>query len=358
MDEIKVMMVCESFGGGVFAYVSQLCNDLIDFFEIHLVYSVRPQTPSNFKEKLDPRIKLYEIKNFGNLKKLHSTKKQLKKLEDEIKPNIIHLHSSIAGAIGRMTFKGKKNTVLYTPHGYAHILLGKGFKSKLYRFVEKVLGKKNCITLTCCESEDYEARKFSKKTAFIETGINVEAFDKVLSNVKSDEKKEFTCFTLGRVCTQKQPQIFNEIALLVPNVKFVWIGSGELENQLTAPNIEVTGWKSREEALSIAKKSDIFILCSLGEAIAMSLLENLYLKKLCLVSNTIGNKSVIVNSENGYICDSPQEYAKRIIESEKNYPNNLIENGYNDILKIYNTNVMKVKYKKYYEKLVKEKKNG
>ena len=58
----------------------------------------------------------------------------------------------------------------------------------------------------------------------------------------------------------------------MPDARFVWIGNGELENELTATNIEVTGWKPRKEALAMAKGADAFILCSLGEAIAMSLL--------------------------------------------------------------------------------------
>ena len=184
----KILMVCEAFGGGVFAYVSQLCNDMVEYFDVSLAYSVRSQTPKNYKELLDEHIHLYEIKDFGNLKKIHSVKKQLRKIEEDLQPDIIHLHSSIAGAVGRLTFKGKNNVVLYTPHGYAHILLGNGLKSKLYYLAEKWLGRKNCITLTCCESEDAEAKKLSKRTTYIETGINVKEFSKTLKDIKDDNR--------------------------------------------------------------------------------------------------------------------------------------------------------------------------
>ena len=46
----KILMVCEAFGGGVFTYVSQLCNDMCDDFDVSLTYSLRPQTPKNYKE--------------------------------------------------------------------------------------------------------------------------------------------------------------------------------------------------------------------------------------------------------------------------------------------------------------------
>ena len=44
----------------------------------------------------------------------------------------------------------------------------------------------------------------------------------------------------------------------------------------------------------------------------MSLIENMYIKKLILVSNTMGNKSVINDGINGYVCDKAEEYAEHI----------------------------------------------
>lgn len=351
----KILMVCEAFGGGVFTYVSQLCNDMCEEFEVYLAYAVRSQTPKNYKDFLNPKIHLIEVKSFGNLMNIISdikVIKELRKIEKEIKPDIIHLHSSIAGGIGRIAFKGKNNVVIYTPHGYAHILMGKGLKSKIYLSIEKLLGKKNTITLTCCESEDEEARKLTKKTAYIETGVNLKDLSNKLDNIKPIMNRKFTVFTLGRICTQKQPKVFNEIAKKVPEANFIWIGSGELEEELNAPNLTVTGWKPREEALAMAKGADVFILCSLGEAIAMSLIENMYIKKLCLVSNTMGNKSVIKNGKNGYVCNEIDDYVSVIKSAIKEFPNKLVENAYNDVLDIYNTDKMKEKYVKYYKTLV------
>lgn len=352
----KIMMVCEAFGGGVFTYVTQLCNDMCDSFEVYLVYSVRPQTPKNYKEFLDSRIHLIEIATFGNLKNIKNdikVIKELRQIEDEVNPDIIHLHSSIAGGLGRIAFHGKKNTVLYTPHGYSFILMGKGKKSIVYRMLESFLGKHtNAITLTCCESEDEIARTICKRTSYIETGVNLEDLSKSLDGIPSIKNDVFTVFTLGRACTQKQPRLFNRIAELVPEAKFLWIGNGELEKDLIASNVEVTGWKPRKEALALAKGADAFVLCSLGEAVAMSLIENMFIKKLILVSNTMGNKSVIQNCVNGYICEKAEDYAKRIKEAIKNFPATLTEQAYRDVINIYNTVVMKRKYIEFYNKII------
>ena len=132
----KILMVCEAFGGGVFTYVSQLCNDMCDDFDVYLTYSLRPQTPKNYKELLDERVHLIQVESLG-IKGLTSISndikaiKELRRIEKEVQPDVIHLHSSIAGGMGRLAFKGKNNTVVYTPHGYAHILMGPGNKSKM-----------------------------------------------------------------------------------------------------------------------------------------------------------------------------------------------------------------------------------
>ena len=351
-------MVCEAFGGGVFTYVTQLCNDMVDDFEVYLAYSIRPQTPKNYKEFLNKRVHLIEVKNFNakgltNISNDLKVIKELRAIEEKVKPDIIHLHSSVAGGIGRLAFKGKNNTVVYTPHGYAHILMGSGMKCKMYGVMEAILGTiSNAITLTCCESEDKVAKSLTKRTAYIETGVNLADLSASLDGIEPVKNEKFTVFTLGRACVQKQPQLFNQIAELVPEARFVWIGNGELENELTAPNMEVTGWKPRKEALAMAKGADAFILCSLGEAIAMSLIENMYIKKLILVSNVMGNKSVIHDGVNGYVCDKAEDYAKRIKSAMKKFPSELPERAYQDVHEIYNTEVMKKKYIKFYNNVI------
>ena len=122
----KILMVVEALGGGVFTYVTQLANDMCSNFDVYIAYSTRTQTPKNFKDFFDKRAKLIEIENFGEVKNIFSAIKVIKELrsiENQINPDIIHLHSSIAGGFGRIAFKGKNNVVIYTPHGYSLSLI-------------------------------------------------------------------------------------------------------------------------------------------------------------------------------------------------------------------------------------------
>ena len=349
----KILMVCEAFGGGVFAYVSQLCNDMCEDFDVYLAYSLRPQTPKNFKDVLDKRVHLIQVKSFGgsifNVSKDIQVIKELRKIAKDVQPDLIHLHSSIAGGLGRLAFSGKKIPIVYTPHGYAHILMGTGgIKLKCYKWMEEILGKRPCITLTCCKSEDDVAKTLTKRTAYVETGVNLEDLSASLDGIKPVKNEKFTVYTLGRTCVQKQPQLFNRIAELVPEANFVWIGSGELDDMLTASNLKLTGWKPRKEALAMGKGADVFILCSLGEAIAMSLIENMFMGKLIMVSNVMGNKSVIKDGVNGYVCNSAEDYAKHIKDAMKSFPQSLCDQAKKDVYTTSNTKVMAKKYVKFY----------
>lgn len=72
------------------------------------------------------------------------------------------------------------------------------------------------------------------------------------------------------------------------------------------------------------------------------------MKKLCVVSDVIGNRDVIHNDVNGYVCHNADEFV-RIIESlQGKNVSGLIEKAYNDILAQYNTVVMANKYGEIY----------
>ena len=70
--------------------------------------------------------------------------------------------------------------------------------------------------------------------------------------------------------------------------------------------------------MQILNESDVFILPSLWEGLPISLLEAMALKKPCIVSNVIGNKDVINNKENGFICNDLDEFVTTINEIQSN----------------------------------------
>ena len=60
----KVLFIVEAMGGGVFTYIVDLANELIDEFDIHVAYAVREQTPPDYVDYFDKKVHLIEVKNF------------------------------------------------------------------------------------------------------------------------------------------------------------------------------------------------------------------------------------------------------------------------------------------------------
>lgn len=351
----RILFVAEAMGGGVFTFLVGLCNELAEYYDIYVAYGIRSQTPDDFRKYFDDRIRLMRVRNFErSIDPRHDLGAflELRKIADKVKPDLIHLHSSKAGALGRWAFNGKKIPLFYTPHGYSFLMSNYNVTKRLsYRMVEKLSAIRSCTTISCSEGEHRETLKLTKNARFVNNGINVDEMKRMMEAIGECEEESSSIFTLGRICFQKNPALFNEIAMKMPDLHFVWIGDGELRDVLNAPNIEVTGWLNREEAMRKSMSSKIFILTSLWEGLPMSLLESMYLKKLCLVNDVIGNRDVIKTGFNGYVCSTSDDFVRviRKVLADPDLFAKIVAQAKKDIEEVYNTRIMASKYREIYE---------
>ena len=61
----KILFIVEAMGGGVFTYIVDLANELVNIYDMYIAYAVRRQTPENYRDYFDGKVKLIEVKNFG-----------------------------------------------------------------------------------------------------------------------------------------------------------------------------------------------------------------------------------------------------------------------------------------------------
>lgn len=351
----RVLHIVEAMGGGVFTYLVELANGMCEDFDVTIAFGMRSETPKNYEEYFDKRVSLIRVNHFTrglNPIKDLGAYFELRRIIKRIKPDIMHLHSSKAGAIGRVMFAGKNRVMFYTPHGYSFLMEDiSTIKRKIYYNIEKICGKRNCITVACGESEWECGRKVSKKSIFISNGINVSKVQKSIDSAKSmtEDNKRFTVYTVGRADFQKNPELFNEIAKRLPQIDFVWIGDGELRHKLTSSNIRVTGWLENAEVLSVAENYDVFILTSRYEGLPISLLEAMYMRKACVVSNVVGNRDVIRNNYSGYICSNLEEFVEVIGTMEKKgIEERIVNHSYDLVINHFNSGWLVEKYKELY----------
>lgn len=355
MEKKKVLHIVESFGSGVFSFLVDLVNSTDKDFDIIIAYGVRNETLDNFKDYFSDRVIFKKVENFTrsinpvkDLKALFEVKNIIK----EVKPDIIHLHSSKAGIIGRFATSSRKVKMFYNPHGFSFLMQDSSkIKRLLYWWIEKIGTLRKCTIVGCSQGEYEEALKLSKNCICINNGINVEKIQEETQNFKEKEIdfSNLKICTSGRIGYQKNPELFNKIAECFPNFQFTWIGDGDLKYKLTSSNITITGWKKREEVLKIVNDNDIFLLTSLWEGLPISLLEAMYLKKICVVSDCIGNRDVIRNGINGFILDKnsisnifDELYLEKYLK--------ISENAKKDIIEEFNIKRMANEYRREYLK--------
>jgi len=355
-EKKKVLHIVEAFGAGVFSFLVDLIKYTKEDFDITVAYGIRKETAENFEEYFSDNVRLIKVENFTreiNPKKDFKAVTEIKKIIKELNPDIIHLHSSKAGIIGRLSANGRKTKMLYNPHGFSFLKKDDSrLKRFIYKSIEKIATINKCTIVGCSEGEYAEALSLSNNAININNGIDIEDINTMNLMPKTEDKSKPVICTLARISYSKNPEIFNDISKEFSDLKFIWIGDGELRERLTSENIEITGWKEKEEALEILNNCDIFILPSLWEGLPISLLEAMYLKKLCIVSNVIGNKDVIQNNRNGFVCNSLEEYINTInkVLEQKVDLEGIKNNAYEDILNEYNTKKMAEEYIEEYKK--------
>jgi len=273
-------------------------------------------------------------------------------LRVKFNPDIIHLHSSKTGMLGRFVFS-KKRTV-YTIHGFDSIRIA----NRNLLFVEKLL-KNKAAKLVCVSDYDvFNLQKYgiTKKVTCIHNGtedklmISSNKLDEIVKN----KFKEIRCIyakivlCIARDDKQKNTDLFFEIALKLPEVAFVWIGN---QHQYKSIPKNVFLFGIIESASLYLRFADLFILTSNYEGLPMSIIEAMSFGKPVVASN-VGGISELLDGDNGVVVDNNSNvFATKInmilsdtglMERMGNYARNIylkdftvevMVNGYDEIYK-------------------------
>lgn len=324
---MKVVHIIEALGGGVYTYFKDLSyhfgeEDVRKDISTTIIYSGNRKEidPKKIESDFSKGVSLIrinmvrEISPIQDFKSILLIRKKLKK----IKPDVVHLHSSKAGVLGRIAclFLVNRKKIFYSPHGYSFLRTDISASSKkLYWIIEKIFQQFFGGTTLACGDTEYEIAKKIGNSKLIRNGINIKEIQK---HQLLHKNTKLTIGIVGRITIQKNPKLFNNIALRFPDFNFVWIGDGELNSLLTAPNITKTGWFiHRNEALKELSAIDVYIQTSLWEGLPIAVLEALAMKKPVIATNIIGNKDIVVPNETGFLFDNIEEldtYFERLKE--------------------------------------------
>lgn len=331
--------------GGVLEYLYMFFKNFKDEnYENILIVS---QDYENKLDKFKDVVKdIYVVNMIREIKLKQDIKStlEIRKLLKKIKPDILYLHSSKAGAYGRIAlFFNHKVKVLYNAHGWYFNAKMSQKKKKAIILIEKILALRANKIINISKSEYDSALKYKiapeRKMCVIENGIDFTKFEGCDKYREETRKKynigdnEIVIGVVGRVTETKDPittlKAFKNLCKSKPNLKLMYVGAGDLEENVIQSakeynildKIIITGWVNSVEKYIPA--FDIAVLPSQWEGFGLALIEYMACDKPIIASNVGGIINIIKDKKNGLIFKA-HEYEDLIEKMKILIENNII----------------------------------
>lgn len=319
----KVFQVVECGGpGGTGEQVAAICNGVDPArFEVSLVYAVRGGSPDAYRAKCAGAKNAYfmpEMTREISLGRDLEAFRKLRALFAERRPDVVHAHSSKAGALARAAAKAAGiETIFYTPHGYGFLQEDRSSAARLlYKTIEKAASRIGA-TIACAPGEAAAARALGAASVHTVCDAYLGEF---LEPLPHDGLAVGSC---GRLTYARDPDAWLLLAQRLTDsrngLKCAWIGGGEdearvrtlLENMNLAGRAELTGWLDAAEARQRLRSLDLFVHYSRWDALPNAVLEAMAAGLPVVASDNSGNRDAVVDGITGFIVQSEVELLER-----------------------------------------------
>lgn len=239
--------------------------------------------------------------------------------------DVIHGHSSKAGALTRLRLPGRHVPRVYTPHAFRTMDPALGPTGRLiYGAIEALLARFFTDHLNAV-SEDEFAHALTigipkERMSVIVNGVAAPSPDMAPSvrasfGIPADA---FVFGFIGRLSTQKAPErlldAFAIVASSIGNSHLVMVGSGELEGALRRAiaasalrnRIHLTSAFTGAEAVAAF---DLLVMPSRYEAMSYVMLEAAAAGRPIIISDVGGARAAVDHGENGFIVPNGDDIA-------------------------------------------------
>lgn len=222
---MKILHAAETIKGGVATVMRQLVEDQLLSNNSNEVICIIPQEQRQELNNVErEHLVLYNRKGREFYSFLNFFFVFMKVILKE-NPEIVHLHSTFAGVLGRIALillrPIRRPKVVYCPHAFAFLMQSSSKKNKVYSWIEKILSKYTDAII--CVS------KYEKEKA-IEVGLPSEKLKVIYNGVVKQESKitrsspysndVFNVLFVGRFDFQKGFDVLVEVMQLLEGKPF------------------------------------------------------------------------------------------------------------------------------------------
>jgi glycosyltransferase involved in cell wall biosynthesis len=220
---IRITQVLEATAGGTRRYLQEAVTALSsDEFELHIVCALN-RDPS-FQEDVEAyrrqghRVSIVAMA--PGVAPLHDAKAiwQLRRLLKQNPCDILHLHSSKAGGLGRLAARGLGCRVIYSPHCFSFLRRDSPWAPRVYELAERSLAGQADLLLAVSEAEGRLAVESGLFTAdrvrMLSNALDIREFDEQMAKLPplSSSVGTRTFGLIGDLRLQKAPMVFLEAA--------------------------------------------------------------------------------------------------------------------------------------------------
>lgn len=264
-----VLHISEAFGGGVVAAVHAHVAASAEFRHL-LAFSDRREAPLSGHD-LDPFDAVLTLS--------HEPRSAIASIRRAVHAqgvDIVHVHSSIAGAVARIALRSSGVPVVYSPHCLAYLRQDRSRVTReIFRQVERMLARATAVYAACSPFEFEQCRQLAPEVPCVYVP---NALDGHASGGAGAGDPHL--LGVGRLLPQKDPEFFARAVEAIRaagiDVEATWIGDGEphLRRRLEAAQVNVTGWLPREQSLNrLAQPGGIYLHSALWEGFPFAILE-------------------------------------------------------------------------------------
>ena len=207
---MRVIQVMESTATGTLSMVSTISNRLAaEGHEVFVIYSIRKETPKDLQSVFHPNVELRHVQMKGP--PIPAIISRLRKEIKALRPDIVHLHSSFAGFLGRLStlFSVGSARFFYSPHCISFMRADVSAAGKLaFAGLELLASLKQCTYVGCSASECETVRRYlHKQIVLVENAV-----DKSVVAIADDPETERRptamrrIITVGGIRPQKNPR--------------------------------------------------------------------------------------------------------------------------------------------------------
>lgn len=279
--------------GGAQSVVINLANSMCEEHEITVVAGENGPMWDALDARIN-KVKINEIIRSISISKDLTAFFKLRKLYASVKPDVIHLHSSKIGVLGRLAFPPKK--IVYSIHGFDSIRLA----YRKFLPLEKLL-KKRCKAIVLASNYDKQNvinEGIHNNLFVIHNGVAKPQKELIAIEGLPSNKKVIMC--IARISPQKRFESYIEISKQLPNYSFIWIGVEKEYTYLPSNLFCIQGMPNASRYIQLA---DLFVLPTNYEGIPIVVIDALSYGKPVVSSDVGGISEIVLNGQNGYVIN-------------------------------------------------------